>query len=305
MDLLIYENHFQSETSDVNFWKNRPLKALYDAIIKKPTISDDKYSSRYIVPWIPKEVPCYRREECMETRTGILLDFDAQQIGSYDSMIEWLNTNNLNFASYTTHSHMTKKKNNLECYRIILPFDKPIDVLRTNGTEHKSDYELIQDVFYQKWQNVDTASLRFNGSYAPCVSESMLSNYRCDSRFDGSNLNPFRKFGNLFIESKRMDNERVERIKLEEKRRRRRNQGKPNSALKESAKKKTIEKLHILDFDKRGTGVVHDSLLKFVANLKHLNCSLDEVHELILNNIPSDKKLQKEVKQMITSRFFA
>lgn len=293
-----------TKTTEENVYSGRSLKKLYDSIVRSPKISDDKYSANYIVPWLPVTTPCKRQELMMSVRTGILLDFDMQQIGFYESLIQDLKKMEINFIGYTTHSHLTDKKKNLECFRVIIPFKSNINVERTDGFELKSDYELLQKMFKLKYPTVDDACLRFNGSYAPCVSEKMLDCYKSDLVFDKEDLDPFRKFGMLYLEVKREDSKRYESDLLKKAEREKRASKRSPTKFKDYMIKRSEERLKLLDFEVRGTGVVHDTLLKVVASLKHSDFSLDEVETIVLNNVPNDSKIQKEVKQMITERFF-
>lgn len=80
----------------------------------------------YIVPRCKGK----RNNKALTKQQHIALDYDALPVGTLQALMDVLAKTSAAHIVYTTASHMTKKKNNLECFRLVVPMDQPVTSIR-------------------------------------------------------------------------------------------------------------------------------------------------------------------------------
>lgn len=83
-----------------------------------------KNNNGYIVPFSKESM---RKDSAMQSQQVYLLDYDKMPIGTLDAVQQALNGLGIWHVTYTTASHLTAKKDGLECFRVGFVTDKPAD----------------------------------------------------------------------------------------------------------------------------------------------------------------------------------
>lgn len=71
-----------------------------------------------------------RNNKALTKQQHIALDYDGLPVGTLDAMRAALAKADAAHVVYTTASHLTKKKNNLECFRLVVPMDQAVTTIR-------------------------------------------------------------------------------------------------------------------------------------------------------------------------------
>lgn len=275
-----YENYIQETGAE--------LEDVIENWLVSPTITKDRKSVGLFHDVeliedvkITKELEIRKIGENIKCLKSLIIDYDGG--ASINEIKEKFYE--YKHWGYTSYNH----NQNSHRFRIILPLKIPLyaDFIRENRYKINRHYPLMDQSSF----NVG----RF--FFLPCCAPDNVENYRCWKN-DGelySLPGKYPKVDNIF-ESK-------ERTKLPE------NAPKFLKKLNEYNYKKdllywsdyTREQMDKVDVFCRGAGVVHDTLLRLCANLKHQGIDDEDIWE-IMSEYAVNSSIEKEIRDIIFKR---